>query len=65
MNLLSPEAPSNCNQRQSLLSSLVSSPCRYDIPEGLSVSFSAEPHDSSSKQSSHKNNNSFSELVEF
>ena len=29
------------------------------------MSFSAEPHDSSSKQSSHKNNNSFSELVEF
>ena len=63
MNLLSPEAPSVCNQRQSLLSSLISSPCNYDIPEGLSVSFSAEPHDSSSKQSSHRN--SFSELVEF
>ena len=64
LNLLSPEAPSKCYHKQSLLSSLISSPCNYDIPEGLSVSFSAEPNNSSSKQSSHKNN-SFSELVEF
>ena len=29
--------------KQSLLSSLVSSPCKYAIPQGLSVSFNADP----------------------
>ena len=54
-------------QKQSLLSSLVSNSGNYDMPVGISVSFSADKHehDDDMPRQTTSRKNSLSELVEF